>query len=192
MTVSTPITPTPSSSNELFAPVTQVYAHLDNQVASLQQRYASHMQCKAGCSNCCIDGFKVRLVEALVVWHALCQLPTETLATVLAKIQKPKTGDSLSQCPLLSDTGQCSVYNARPALCRAFGVLVKLEDTVATCDLNFTKLPTTPQLDVLDLVPYYAVLDELSIIMASVVGEERLWNEPKPLKMWLKQFFQLG
>lgn len=161
--------------------INDLYQHLDQQVDTLSTRYAEHIQCKAGCSGCCINGFKVRYNEALIAFEGLMNQPTEVIARVLQQLKSPEplthpisidsdkqeysdkavnsAQKSSKACPLLLDN-QCSIYASRPALCRAFGVTVQLDDTVATCELNFQNYPKDGTIHVLDVRPYYNALDE--------------------------------
>jgi Fe-S-cluster containining protein len=135
----------------------QAISLLDQQVAELQAEYASQMQCQKGCSSCCADNFKVRWIEAAKLLEAFASLPAETANTVLEQLNAPANGS----CPLLVD-GACSVYTSRPALCRAYRVIVKLRNEFATCHLNFNEPNLGVPLKGLDLQPYYELLDELS------------------------------
>ncbi len=146
-----------------FAPVQNVYQQLDAQVGHLTDQYAQHMACKKGCSACCISGFRIRFAEALVLFSQLSQLPQAEWDALLAKATTLIKSETVQACLLLDDDGACTAYTARPSLCRAFGVLVKRGDDVATCELNFTDLPNAKgTLSVLDVNPFYEALEEFS------------------------------
>lgn len=145
-----------------------LYQSVNRQVSELTRRYQSHMQCKAGCYHCCLSGFKVTYVEALNVFQGLLHTSPQVMHTVLAQLNE----ENRALCPLLVD-GQCSVYEARPLLCRAFGLAVQVDDTVGTCELNFNDFPEGESVTVLSLRPYYDALEEAS---------EALWQaHPLPL-----------
>ncbi|MBX2861638.1 MAG: YkgJ family cysteine cluster protein [Vampirovibrio sp.] len=146
----------------------QTLTTLDKQSAELHEANADEINCKKGCSSCCIDGFKIRYIEAAWLLNGFAQLPPAIAQQIMQQVQaKP---DAIGKCPLLIDDA-CSLYQHRPALCRAYGVLVKVNDQVSTCDLNFNDAPDTDSLPdtypVLDLHAYYEVLDDLS---------DRLWQ----------------
>lgn len=169
-------------------------ATLDATVASLVEEYQSDMACKLGCSGCCIDGFKIRYVEALSVLKGFCDLPPNMAQIVLERLDNPTeetsseayrevtqpqrdliartpatqlAGKPITPCPLLNTAGACSIYEDRPALCRAFGLILKANKTLGCCSLNFQDREDPTGLKALDLAPYYQLLDHLS---------QRLWD----------------
>src|SRR5690606_18588291 len=88
------------------------------------------------------------------------QASPETAAAIIANMQKEGM-EGQTYCPILVD-GVCSLYEYRPALCRAFGPVVKLEETYGTCELNFQNIEAIESLKALDLPPFYALLNDLS------------------------------
>lgn len=146
-----------------------LYDAVNTQVKELTRRYQNHMACKEGCHQCCLSGFKVTYVEALNVFQAFAQLPPKQAEVLMAQLSEV----GRLNCPLLLE-GSCSVYGARPVLCRAFGLAVQVDDTVGTCELNFQKFPTEESMTVLTLRPYYDALDDVS---------DALWSEnPLPVE----------
>jgi Fe-S-cluster containining protein len=139
----------------------QVIDTLDRQTAQLQAEFQEHMACRNGCSNCCKNvQFKISYIEALELTQGFAALSTSQKQAVLANI-KQKSPD----CPFLFNNS-CSVYGNRPALCRAFGLVLKIGDTVGTCELNFNDVqgeqnPIT--LKTLEMLPYYEFLNDLSV-----------------------------
>lgn len=107
---------------------------LDTATAKAWERDKSKMACKAGCSMCCRDDFKIGLVEGIVVTKALNALPHKTQQVIKNNLAQGTTG----RCPLLIND-QCSIYENRPSLCRIFGFLVAADGNVTTCELNFTE-----------------------------------------------------
>ncbi len=175
---------------DYFAPVQNVYQQLDAQVAQLTDKYAQHMECKKGCSACCINGFRIRFAEALVLFSQLVQLPQQEWDALLAKAQAMP---AVAPCLLLDEAGACTAYTVRPSLCRAFGVLVKRGDDVATCDLNFNEFSSDRgTLTVLDVDPFYAALEDFSAQywQALRAGDATLpetpphWSIPEWLVWW--------
>lgn len=143
---------------------------LDAQTHALQAEYRDHLQCRKGCSGCCMDGFRIRYVEALYLLKGFVQAEPQTAQAILNNLNQSGPQQQ-GKCPLLID-GACALYNHRPSLCRAYGLMLQLKDNVSTCTLNFTRLPQGQAVKVLDIVPYYVLLDDLS---------ERLWQQaPRP------------
>lgn len=159
--------------NPVFETLGRVYDTLERQFSVLQQRYSHQMQCAQGCSGCCIDGFKIRPAEALFLLEGFSKAPPAVVQQILDNLEKPQEASQvpgMSKCPLLINDA-CSLYTHRPALCRAFGVLLKLDETVSTCELNFQDPSDARYWEALDLRPYYDVLDELSTQVLQAAGQ---------------------
>lgn len=64
-------------------------------------------------------------------------LPIEQREQLQQKAKQYKQGDS---CPALGNEGECTIYEARPVICRRFGMPIydyKNPQTVHACELNF-------------------------------------------------------
>ena len=70
--------------------------------------------CEKGCNYCCQIGVTVTTLEAKYI---------EANTNYKIKTNNQPRPDILSPCPLLSDTGMCSVYEFRPMNCRTFHAL---------------------------------------------------------------------
>ncbi len=121
--------------------------------AQVHQRHGDAMECRAGCSDCCVAGLTVTLVEAAAIARHLL-----AAGGGLA----PHAGPG---CAALDGAGQCRIYPARPLVCRSQGVPVRLRDdvtrlpVVTACDKNFPA--GTDVIDPLDQ-------ETLSTILAAV------------------------
>lgn len=70
---------------------------------------------------------------------ALGRLPTETQRDVLERARAYEP-DTRAPCPVLSEDGRCRLYDARPRICRKYGIPLWHPDRpheVKTCPLNF-------------------------------------------------------
>lgn len=141
---------------ELFSIYKTLIASLDDQVGQLTAVYKPYMQCHKGCSSCCIDSFKISYVECLALLYGFSQLPPETGAQIVENLQKPN-----GRCPILVDDA-CALYEHRPVICRAFGVLLERRGEVYTCDLNFKDFKSDKPQQVLAMKAFYDILDEIS------------------------------
>ncbi|HEU5015145.1 MAG TPA: YkgJ family cysteine cluster protein [Roseiflexaceae bacterium] len=88
--------------------------------------------CRAGCWFCCTTPVAVSVFEAAMVRSAVLALPEEAQAAIWARLQAhiaaqhdacaasetPRTVFH-HRCPLLTDAGLCSIYEARPLACRS-------------------------------------------------------------------------
>lgn len=90
------------------------------QVFEILDRYADTARgcvaCRPGCSYCCHGEIAISSLEAMLISQASGRL---------AKTPSPSTGyrtkpsvESNRPCPLLGADGLCSVYEARPMVCR--------------------------------------------------------------------------
>jgi Fe-S-cluster containining protein len=105
--------------------------YCDTQWNSTFAANSSSMQCKKGCSRCCILQ-SVNILEAYLIYR---QLKNDHL-----NIRTLQSDEDC--CAFLSPSGECTIYISRPLLCRTHGLLLKsveFTDTIArSCDLNFT------------------------------------------------------
>lgn len=125
------------------------------------QVYSDRMQCRKGCFSCCHQVFRISLIDAAALSRAVkkldpatrLKLQTKARAYLEAKEQLvqeramemgleadevPTLGLRLP-CPVL-ENGICALYEARPLICRKFGMLIydpKKPDRLWTCELNF-------------------------------------------------------
>lgn len=108
-------------------PITDFYSQLDAVVADSATRRPA---CKSGCSYCCYIRVVVQAHEIFhIVQFMQTKFPPERIRQALDRARENrKRIDPLSvqqhiatniPCPLL-ENGQCSVYPARPAKCRAY------------------------------------------------------------------------
>jgi hypothetical protein len=115
---------------------TRVDRHFDAAVARTPRAFA----CRAGCSDCCQQRLTVFSVEAEPIRAALVQLERDD-PELRERIRAQAESDAES-CPLLVED-RCSVYDARPLICRSHGLPLGVpceEDALRLdhCPLNFT------------------------------------------------------
>ncbi|MDO5536594.1 MAG: YkgJ family cysteine cluster protein [Desulfovibrionaceae bacterium] len=134
----------------IFTQYERLRAYVDaafNQVSNL---CAGCVTCHSGCSDCCHALFDLSLVEAMYINRAFRQTfdygpersaileRAEKIDRQLARIKKnlymeSKHGEEEAaivheaaemrvRCPLLDDSNQCVLYEARPITCRAYGI----------------------------------------------------------------------
>ncbi|MCW5970439.1 MAG: YkgJ family cysteine cluster protein [Blastocatellales bacterium] len=143
----------------------------DRLSAHLSAHYSAHLVCRAGCSACCRHHISVFPVEAAAIAAAVEDLPDEVRARVETQadevVQREGRGAE-AYCPLLVDD-RCTIYSARPLICRTQGLplIYEAEDgeqEVDFCPLNFTAPDAANELDENHLVP----LDLLNLRLAAV------------------------
>ncbi|MDG4475788.1 YkgJ family cysteine cluster protein [Thiovibrio frasassiensis] len=114
----------------------QLITTLDAEIARVAQRHVATLSCGPGCASCCL-AFSVLPLEAAWMRQAIAALP----ATDQEQLERNLTEDP-DRCPLLLDD-LCSIYAARPIICRTQGLPLAYVDAareaieVSACGLNF-------------------------------------------------------
>lgn len=99
---------------------------VDGDIKKIFEFQKEYLFCKEGCSHCCKRGdFPMSELEFKYLMLEYEKLSQETKDKIQANIKEIKKGDTSSYiCPFLVED-KCSVYNNRPLVCRAFGVLTE-------------------------------------------------------------------
>lgn len=112
----------------------QLRSEVDETTAKLEKIHTEHMQCRKGCTRCCMN---------LSVW------PVEFYSILdemkAANWPRPQLNDD-KKCGFLDEQGGCQIYPFRPIICRTHGLLLVYwhEETdppgwgVMFCEQNFT------------------------------------------------------
>ncbi len=139
------------------------YFTLRNRVSemfsSVEKKYASEFACRAGCHSCCKPGLTVSAIEAAAIEEYLQENGAEFQAF------------GRERCAFLDKAGRCTIYEARPIVCRSHGAPLqfKAEDGEMllrdVCSLNFKEkdLAEIPAADVLNLETLNTLLATLNI-----------------------------
>lgn len=101
----------------------------------ISQKHSTAMECKAGCSKCCMTDISVFDIEAdrIAEWFSLLSVEKQNELTQLWQ-----TPNEAGACSFLYE-GLCSIYEARPLICRTQGLplYVASENVLDYCPLNF-------------------------------------------------------
>ena len=154
-----------------MTPYEELIAQIDALTNALSVHYAKHLACRAGCSGCCQHHLSVFPVEAARIKAAVAALPDELRARIAQQARTVNEREAQAQpiaCPLLVDE-RCSIYEARPLICRTQGLPLLFEaeaggHEVDFCPLNFTAPGAVEDLEEQHLVP----LDEVNFKLALV------------------------
>lgn len=117
--------------------------------------YGEKIKCRRGCSKCCYQIFRITHADAEMIRAHVNLLPIPA-----KNFLKQKAKDCLSlrkectdtiefsenpgtiPCPALGQDGECTIYEARPVICRRFGPPLydyKNPGKLFACKLNFTE-----------------------------------------------------
>jgi Fe-S-cluster containining protein len=133
-------------------------ASVDKEFQRVYDKFAHRMQCRRGCSMCCSQMFSISAIEGAYISRAIKALPQAERdrlkdaarqyirsAKTLTKESEnpedtftPRPGLRLP-CPALKDDA-CSIYAARPLICRKWGVPMfnpRNPMELQACELNF-------------------------------------------------------
>lgn len=113
-----------------------LFAKADGFVARVESRHRDQLRCGSGCASCCLGGLTVTPLEAEAVCFALARFDDATLHALHARPVDP------ARCALLDAEDRCTVYAARPLVCRTHGIPIRTASThglpvVSSCELNF-------------------------------------------------------
>ena len=147
----------------------QLIEGVDDLTSQLNERYQSHLQCGAGCSGCCHHHLSVFAVEAAVLTEAIAALPeaqqTRIRQQAIDVKEREAKGESVA-CPLLLDN-LCSVYEARPLICRTQGLPLLYEADDGAQEIDFCPLNFASDAAIAELQDEYLVpLDSLNLKLA--------------------------
>lgn len=114
-----------------------------------QAKYQAHMQCKINCSQCCHVDLSIFEGEAFVILDWVKNLDKEKKQELKSRLNAPPQTSVYNKqkaCAFLRNN-QCTIYDARPIICRTQGVVLQYKTIVDksnteihmdVCPLNFT------------------------------------------------------
>ncbi|MEO0326216.1 MAG: YkgJ family cysteine cluster protein [Myxococcota bacterium] len=82
---------------------------------------AGGLVCRRGCDACCRVGLTVGPLEADALRSALAALPPPTRAELAARSADAEVRAG-QRCVFLGESGECTVYDDRPLVCRSQGL----------------------------------------------------------------------
>jgi uncharacterized protein len=95
---------------ELIDAVDALHRAIDDNARVIAERHRDRLQCKRGCSGCCVDDLTVFEVEAAAIVRK---------HRALLENEAPHPG---GRCAFLNDDGACRIYEERPYVCRTQGL----------------------------------------------------------------------
>lgn len=122
-------------SERALAALLRLHAEVDARARELAARNAARLQCKRGCSGCCVDGITVFAIEA------------ERIRTNNKELLEEGAPHAPGACAFLDAVGACRIYADRPYVCRTQGLPLRWLDEERSaelrdiCPLNETSEP---------------------------------------------------
>jgi Fe-S-cluster containining protein len=119
------------------------------------EMYGEKIQCRRGCSKCCSQIFHITPVDGWIIQQHVRSMPPEEREALkqkardyILKASSATIGSDEAEnhkvkgepCPALGFEGECTIYEARPVICRRFGMPIydyKNPANVYACELNF-------------------------------------------------------
>lgn len=110
----------------------QASAQAQEAATRLYPEVPARIQCRAQCSWCCHEPLQVHILDAVSVASGLPTALEYRLETRISSQLKR----NFQPCPLLGSDQNCSVYEHRPLVCRAFHSLdvARCKEIKQTCD----------------------------------------------------------
>jgi Fe-S-cluster containining protein len=143
----------------------------DAEFRRVRDRFAGQIRCGRGCSACCSQMFSISPLEAAAIARTVAAVDARDRERLRERAHAylrraaaeglladdgagesvtPRTGVRI-QCPALLDDA-CSIYEARPLICRKWGIPVFDPATphqLHACELNFRAGDSIPAGDIL-------------------------------------------
>jgi Fe-S-cluster containining protein len=100
------------------------------------QKHSQKMKCANGCSQCCYTDISIFTWEANLIMEWFDQLALEEKKNLQNSWLNNQT-NPLACTFLMNDS--CSIYPARPIICRTQGMPIEIDGKFDCCPLNFTE-----------------------------------------------------
>lgn len=161
--------PNAEEAEAALADLIELHEEIDRAAARLSELHRGRLQCRRGCSACCLDDLTVSAVEA------------QRIRVHHPELLESQTAGPEGGCAFLDETGSCRVYADRPSVCRSQGLPLRVlfeddEDEIAErrdiCPLNLEggpPLDALPESDCWLIGPFELRLAEID---ARFAGEE--------------------
>jgi len=121
-----------------------LHNEIDDEAKALAKIHSERLQCRRGCSACCLDDLTVTRIEA------------ERIRRAHPDLLQNERPHPVGGCAFLDDQGGCRVYPDRPYVCRSQGLPLRIifenesgeiEERRDICSLNQSGGPPLESLD---------------------------------------------
>ena len=139
----------------------------------IHARNASRMRCGRGCHSCCAPELTVFAVERENLRRFIESAPGLEARLKALEAADPHRG---ARCKMLDASGVCSVYEARPVVCRSHGapIFAKSEGGAPirdACPLNFEEIEDLMKLPAEDVINIDLLNQILALVNRRFVSE---------------------
>ncbi len=145
-----------------------LYTRVDRFYMSVRARYGDQMDCHAGCSDCCLAGLTLVMIEAVAIGEAH-GIDAERIFLQAGQPCLQTEG----HCRLLDKDDHCTIYDERPLICRTHGLPLDYSDKDDTgltcCEKNFFSRAPHPSA-VLDMTNMETALFAVNLDYCRKVG----------------------
>jgi Fe-S-cluster containining protein len=141
---------------EVFEPYNELVAFAERAFADISSANRDLVRCERGCDDCCHAVFGLFLVEAAYLHEKFqcleecvrnsaierCATADEAALELEAKLRSCRHDPAQAErvmamerirCPLLSESRDCLLYQARPLTCRVYGIPTLIHGSLRAC-----------------------------------------------------------
>jgi Fe-S-cluster containining protein len=169
--------------NQSITQLRILYDRIDQNFARISGKYPESINCRSGCFQCCAPNLTVSQIEAQSIRQYIGSSEDSTNALLRLK-NKPAHGRL--HCQLLGADGSCSIYQARPVVCRSHGIPLQYgrndEATVSrsVCPLNFNEkdIVQIDHQDVMNMETVNTILATLNLAFSPTEKDIRVPLRP--------------
>ncbi len=142
---------------------------VNNEIRKLEKQYKGILQCRPGCIKCCKE-LSVLPLEAEILQEAFNALSNDVIQIIHSQAKNKNRA-----CPFLIEN-LCSVYQARPLICRTHGLPVGYVNNnnetieVSACPVNFSEDAEFGIDDLLLMDQFNAILATLNEKFSQKIG----------------------
>ncbi len=121
-----------------FSGFEKLLAAVDDKCGRQERALAAQIACKPGCHHCCRRIPSILPIEW--AWIKAAALDTGLHRTLEEGGLRSDLHPDELLCGHLDECGLCSIYAARPLICRTHGMLILSEDGLDHCPWDFQEL----------------------------------------------------
>jgi Fe-S-cluster containining protein len=161
-----------------------LYSKIEAFEKSISAETLSQSSCREGCSQCCYTDLSVFEIEASHIREWFSSLTDDQKKELLLKWNNPVKDKA---CHFLQEE-KCTVYEARPLICRSQGLAFKFQENNQTfldiCPLNENMLNSLSDNEVVNLDLLNTMLSRLEKLNAGSIVRERIKLSDLRTELW--------